>query len=283
MAGFVFDHNRRSDGGVHCLHAAQGPTVASHAQELATLSPAQAAFWSIMRGGHRVGWLGCAFDIASRRAWLRGPLVADDSLLEVTVHVVGPTLESALPQIDEFDAFPAADDAPLNAWCAAAGYAPMQVHTVMRAEIQRLPMHPTTVRPATKRDLPAISDLHRTLFPTAYIRDADLERAAEGKADCALLVACGQDAEPVGYLYVQDNPSEQEAYVDYLGVAESHRGHGRGQALLDAAARWGARHGRPHLALTVREDRSSALNLYRHAGFAEVSAGRHWRKVVARA
>jgi len=53
--------------------------------------------------------------------------------------------------------------------------------------------------------------------------------------------------------------------------------------LLDAAARWGAQHGRGHSALTVREDRRTAFDLYKRAGFVEVSAGRHWRKKASRA
>jgi len=282
IAEFIFDCNRRPGGGVHCLHAANGVNVASHAAELAALSPAEAAFWVIRKGAQRVGIVGCEFDPALERAWVRGPLVIDHHLLEDVLHTVGPTIESALPEIKQFDAFPAADDATLNAWYAAAGYAPLQLHTVMRAEIGSLLDDPTTVRRATASDLPAVSNLHQHLFPSAYIGDADFERAT-GDVDCALLVASGNDAGPVGYLYVQDAPSEEEAYVDYLGVTESHRGRGLGRALLDAAANWGAQHGRRHLALTVREDRSTALSLYRHAGFVEVSSGRHWRKLVGHA
>ena len=280
IAEFIFEHNKRPSGGVHCLHAAQGLTVASHAAELAALAPAEAAFWDIRAGEQRVGILGCEFDVASRRAWMRGPITSDESVLRGTAHAVGPTLEAALPEVIEFNAFPAADDVPLNEWYAAAGYAPLQLHTVMRADIERLPKDEADVRPATKDDLPIVSRLHHRLFPSPYIGDADLDRAVEGDGACALFVVCGDEGKVEGYLYVQDNPSEQEAYVDYLGVAESHRGQGLGRALLNAAAQWGALHGRRHLALTVREDRSSALNLYRRAGFVEISAGRHWRKVL---
>src|SRR5687767_4792024 len=83
IAEFIFDHNRRPGGGVHCLHAAHGLTVASHAAELAALSSADAAFWAIRKGEQRVGMVGCEFDVALRRAWLRGPITIDDSLLEV--------------------------------------------------------------------------------------------------------------------------------------------------------------------------------------------------------
>jgi mycothiol synthase len=80
---------------------------------------------------------------------------------------------------------------------------------------------------------------------------------------------------------VEENPADQEAYVDYVGVMESQRGRGMGRALLHAAAHWAVEMGRPHVALTVREDRRSAIGLYRHAGFVELHAGRHWRRQLS--
>lgn len=278
LAGLIHRLNRRPDGGVRCLHASQGPDVASHAAELASLPPAEAAFWAIADGAAQVGVVGCEIDAALARAWLRGPLAAEARVLDALLPIVGPTLEAALPGIRHVDGFPSADDAELNDWYAAAGYAPLQLHTVLRAPIVSPPAPAPNVRRATREDLPALSALHASLFPAAYIGEADFLRALDPQADCALFAAADDSGGPAGYLFVQDNDAEQEAYVDYLGVAESQRGRGRGRALLDAAAAWGARQGRAQLALTVREDRRSALALYRHAGFVEVSVGRHWRK-----
>ena len=282
LAELIRNCNRRPDGGVHCLHAACGADIASHAAELAALLPGGAAFWAVTERGERVGVVGCTLDPAWQRAWVRGPLAIHPRQLEDLLPIVGPTLESALPDIKQFNAFPAAAGALLNDWYAAAGYEPLELHRVLRAAIGEVPDEPRRVRPATTPDLPAVLDLHQELFPSAYIGAADFQRATED-GDCVLFVAGGDDGAPIGYLYAQDSASEQEAYVDYLGVSPSHRGKGLGRALLDGAARWGARHGRGHLALTVREDRLTALNLYRQAGFAEVSAGRHWQKLASHA
>jgi ribosomal-protein-alanine N-acetyltransferase len=281
LAELVHRCNRRADGGVRCLHAAQGADVASHAAELAGLRPEEAAFWAITEGDRRVGVVGCEIDAALARAWVRGPLAVEPRVLEAITPLVGPALEAALPAIRCFDAFPSADDAGLNAWYAAAGYAPLELHTVLRATIADATGQPRPVRRATPPDLPALSALHQSLFPSAYIGEADFHRAMDTAADCVLFVADGGDDQPpAGYLFAQDHPHDEEAYVDYLGVVASHRGRGLGRALLDAAAGWGAQRGRGHLALTVREDRRTALELYRRAGFAEISAGRHWRKTL---
>lgn len=280
LAEFIHRCNQAPGGGVRCLHAAQGDDVASHAAELAGLPADEAAFWALAEDGRQVGVVGCEVDAALKRAWLRGPLAAEPRVLDALLPLVGPTLEAALPVVHHFDAFPSADDAQLNAWYAAAGYDALQLHTVLRAPIAGRPGAPSTVRRATPQDLPAMLSLHLELFPSPYIGEADFGRALEPAAECALFVAAGNDGLPVGYLYVQDNASEQEAYVDYLGVLPSHRGRGQGRALLDSAAHWGAEQGRAHLALTVREDRRSALGLYQRWGFVTVSAGRHWRKTV---
>jgi ribosomal protein S18 acetylase RimI-like enzyme len=279
LAALIHDLNRRPGGGIRCLHAAHGADVASHAAELASLPPDEAAFWSIDQGDTRVGMLGCEFDPASGRAWLRGPLAAEPAVLDELLPLAGLTLEAALPGIRRFDAFPSADDEGLNAWYAAAGFTALLVHTVLRAPTgpQRGSPLPN-VRRAAPSDLPAVWALHEALFPEGYLAEADFRRALDPDADRALFVAADEHDAPVGYLHVQDNDADHEAYVDYLGIDEARRGRGLGRTLLEAASGWGAQRGRPHVALTVREDRRSAQALYRNAGFAEISVGRHWRK-----
>jgi ribosomal protein S18 acetylase RimI-like enzyme len=189
------------------------------------------------------------------------------------------TVQSALPSVTQFEAFPAADDALLNEWYAAAGYVPLQVHAALRAATHGWPPPPATVARALTADLPRVLALHDELFPAAYLGASAFGRALDA-ADCALFVARDGDALPVGYLYVEQHAADQEAYVHFLGVDASQRGRGFAQALLGAAARWGAERGLPHVALTVREDRPGARRLYQRAGFVEVSTGRHWRRTT---
>jgi ribosomal protein S18 acetylase RimI-like enzyme len=282
LAEFIWRSNQRADGGLHCLHAAQGSDVASHAAELAALPPDEAAWWVVCEGSRPVGVVGCEFDPALRRAWLRGPLVEDPSMLDRLLPLVDTQLDADLPGIDRFDAFPVADAAALNAWYESAGYARLQLHRVLRAAVQNVPRHAGHVRRALPDDLPAVVSLHAALFPVSYLGESDF-RAALAATDRALFVACDKTDTPAGYLHVQDHPHEQEAYVDYLGVEESHRGRGLARAMLAAAADWAQSIARPHIALTVSEDRPSALNLYEHAGFTQLSAGRHWRRERAAA
>ena len=279
LAPVVHAWNQRPEGGVHCLHASNGPDLASHAAELAALQPGKAAFWAVQDGERLVGVFGCEFDPAIGRAWMRGPLAADPAVLASLLPLVDATVQSALPYITQFEAFPAADSATLNEWYAAAGYTPLQVHAALRAETSGWPEPSAAVGRAVAEDLPKVLGLHDALFPSTYLGEPAFRRALDAP-DCALFVARGGDSVPLGYLYVEEHPADQEAYVHFLGVASSQRGRGLGRALLGAAARWGADRGLPHVALTVREDRPGARGLYQRAGFVEVSTGRHWRKTT---
>ena len=280
LAPCIHAWNRRPDGGIHCVHAASGPDVASHAAELAALAPDEAAFWGVVQDGRLVGVVGCEFDTSLGRAWLRGPLVAADDLLDALLPLVAETLAATLPGIVQFEGFPAADSIRLNDWYRAAGYTSLQVHTALSAELEALRALPCErVGPARASDLPPMLALHAGLFESPHLGEEAFQRALEA-TDCALFIARGAEAEPLGYLYVEDRPVEQEVYVHYLGVIDSARGRGLGRALLGGAARWGADRGRSAMALTVREDRPAAIELYRRCGFVEASRGRHWRRTV---
>ena len=201
-------------------------------------------------------------------------------MLDALLPLVDTTLAAALPAIATFDGFPAADSTCLNDWYRAAGYTPLLVHAALRAELGALTVLPTGAEPALPSDLPSMLGLHNELFPSPHLGEEAFRRALHA-TDCALFVARGDEAEPLGYLYVEDRPAEQEVYVHYLGVFESARGRGAGKALLGRAARWGVDRGRSGIALTVREDRPVAIALYRRCGFVEMSRGRQWRRTAA--
>lgn len=293
LAPFIHLHNRRADGGVRCLHAAQGDSVARHAHELAALPADEAAFWQVRDAeGATDGLVGCEFDPALRRAWLRGPVVAGDpaqreALLHRLVRALEDTLEAAPPGIRCFDAFPAEGEAPLNALYAARGYQRMGVHRVLEATLapptgahEPWPLlSGVSIHRATASDLAPLLALHEELFPNGYLKASDFAEALDDPGR-RVLCCTGADGRLLGYLHAKDDPEQPEIYIDYLGVAPEARGQGLGRALLGEALAWGRALGRPRASLTVREDRAPALALYERSGFRQVSAGVHWRREV---
>jgi ribosomal-protein-alanine N-acetyltransferase len=314
LAAFIHRHNQRDDGGLRCLHAAQGDSVAQLAHELAALKPGEAAFWQVRdAGGALDGLVGCEFDPALGRAWLRGPLVAgdpalrqpllhqlaqalEDALSGTTEGAVEGEMEGALPRMRCLDAFPAEVEAPLNALYAARGYQRLGVHRVLEAAFSATEpgqaaltgtgppqaaawplLSGISIRPAEAADLPPLLALHETLFPNSYLKPSDFAEAV-GDASRRLLSCCSADGSLLGYLHAKDDAEQPEVYIDYLGMAPEARGQGLGGALLADALAWGRSLGRPRASLTVREDRAPALALYERSGFRQVSAGVHWRR-----
>ena len=95
-------------------------------------------------------------------------------------------IEAALPQIHCFDAFPAEDEAPLNALYAARGYRRLGVHRVLEAALGAaepgaaspwpLPSD-VSIRCAEAADLAPLLALHEGLFPNGYLKPSDFAEA----------------------------------------------------------------------------------------------------------
>jgi ribosomal protein S18 acetylase RimI-like enzyme len=287
LAPFVHRHNQADGGGVRCLHAEQGDTAEQHAKELAELAALpddEAAFWAVRdAAGGLVAMIGCEIDPALRRAWLRGPLLADRHDEALARRLVEQLQHALAPAIHCFDAFPAEADEPLNRVYREAGYRPMGVYRVMQAALAdlpppRRPAGAPLARPATMADLASLLALHHALFRSSYLKDSDFEAALSADDRCVRVIEA--DARLAAYLYAKDDAAEDEVYVDYLGVDDASRGRGLGGTLLRAALAWGRTRGRRKASLTVRQDRPAALRLYEAAGFRQIRAGVHWRHGV---
>ena len=272
LAEFIHAHNRRDDGRARCLHFEQ-ETLQAQVDELRTFAPGRACFVAAHEGGTLRGVAGAEFDAGQCRAWVRAPLTHGAGDAEALRPALLAALHDALPQALRFDAFPQIDEAPLRDGLRAAGYRDHVQHHVMTWSVtNRAPDWPAYVRDAVPDDHPQWAALHEALFPATYLTAETMLASID--ADHRLLVAAKPGASDVGgYLYVQRRARENDAYVDFIGVAPAARGLGLGRALLDAALHWVCESDLARVSLTVRQDRAPALGLYTSAGFREVAAG----------
>jgi GNAT superfamily N-acetyltransferase len=272
LADFIHAHNRRDDGRARCLHFEQ-ETLQAQADELRSFAAGSACFVAAHEGETLRGVVGAEFDAGLRRAWVRAPLTHGAGGAEALRPALLAALHDALPQALRFDAFPQVDEAPLRDGLRAAGYRDHVQHHVMEwSATVPAPDWPASVRDALPDDHAHVAALHDALFPATYLPAEAMLASID--ADHRLLVAAGPGTAAFGgYLYVQRRTRENDAYIDFIGVAPAARGHGLGRALLDAALHWVCRSGLVHVSLTVRQDRAPALGLYTSAGFREVAAG----------
>ena len=133
------------------------------------------------------------------------------------------------------------------------------------------------VREATEADLEALAPLVRgyTDFYESNPTDAGLEAmvrdviaAPEDRA--FLLVATGDDDAVVGFALNQWKWSSlrgaQVVVMDDLFVAESARGHGHADALIEAVAEVARRHGAPIVSWFTMPDNKRAHTVYDRLG-----------------
>lgn len=273
LGAFIHAHNRRADGRVRCLHAEQGNSAEDQADELRALPAGEACFVAAHDRELLRGIAGAEVDTGLRRAWVRGPLTSrvDDAPLRAALLAA---LHDTLPQVQRFDAFPQIDEAALRASLRGAGYRDQVQHHVMNLSARsQVPAWPAAVHDASPAEAAQAGLLHELLFPATYLSPAAMLASLDAEHRL-LVVGRPASGELGGYLYVQHQPIEGEAYVDFVGVAPAARGTGLGRALLDAAIHWALAQRRlSGVSLTVRQDRPSALGLYRSAGFQEVAAG----------
>ena len=91
-----------------------------------------------------------------------------------------------------------------------------------------------------------------------------IENSCKGYAD-AVLVALESD-EPIGFItcHLRD---EQQGEIGLVGVANSMRGHGTGQHLVNAALQWFAEHHTQQVSVVTQGRNIAAQRLYQRSGF----------------
>ena len=217
--------------------------------------------------GSIVGWLMGSIDHEMGRVWWFGPFVdADDSSLW---RAVADRLDAAarreLPGhvTEEEYAFDARHFAA-EAWAVAHGFGTDPGSAVLTLDHALDPPSVPT-RPATAADVDTVGRLHDELFANTHTTGAALV-ASSDPARPRLVAEL--DGEVAGYVAVERQP-DGTGYIDYLGVAATHRRRGLGAELVRAGVVALVELGCERFHLTVREANTGARALYTGLGFTE--------------
>ena len=290
-------------GALRCLHSHGGPDAAGYANELRSLPADEACFCAAWRGARLVGVAGAEFDVTLGRAWLRGPLVADQEPADEPADedradlgaALLDALDRALPAaVTQQAAFVPATCADALALYAARGFAAAGRHDefVLTAPPAAWQL-PNGVRvvavgealSAVPSELKcdALHALHEAEFPDAYLPAAKLFSADHSAGADAFTRIALLNGAPAGYLHAHFDPPWNEGYIDFVAVDPAARGGGVGRALLSAAIDWTfSQRGARALTLTVRSDRLAARALYLAAGFRHQRTGIDLRREAPR-
>lgn len=139
-----------------------------------------------------------------------------------------------------------------------------------------------TIRPMRADDTARVAELTGQLgYPSTRDdiggRFAYLRRRPEDE----VLVAVGEDDQPIGWIHVSRFASLEASDVALIGglvVDDAHRAGGIGEALLDAAEGWARGHGASTMVVRSRITRERAHRFYERHGYHTVKTSHVFEK-----
>lgn len=187
---------------------------------------------------------------------------------------IGPA-ETKMRDLGQHPLFMIRDqDAELDQWLDAMGYAIVDPVTLYLADLKLIPadISDTYVIPSW----PPLA-VQTNIWADAGIGPARIDVMHRASDPKTALLARYQDA-PAGVAFVAAD--RDIAMLHALEVAEPFRRAGMGMALMKHAALWAGRHGARWLALAVTRKNAAANALYQKLGMTEAAAY-HYRKAPA--
>ncbi len=258
-----------------------GDDATSIAADLAGLEPDGLDGVLVAQAADRVvGVLGAEYDTDPPRVWWHGPFVAGvDDPGEAADALYGAARQRLPGVVREEELAPDDRNQLVAELARRHGFVAEEASAVLTR-----PLWPTTDPPADHPEVAIaplaaghrreVATLHDTTFPGTHTVSDRLDLGEERR----VLVATSHDAGVVcGYVAVEVQ-ANQAGYIDYLAVAEQHRGRGIGGALVSVACASLAAAGCGSATLTVRESNGAARALYSRLGFREVRLLRPWRR-----
>ena len=262
---------RSQEAATRCLHADTSPTLDAVTAEILELIDAQELVYVVAREPRLVGLLGCELVADQGRGWLRGPFAPPgDGFLSMATGLYATLREILPPQIRRLDTFLHEANRAGDAFYRSRGF-----HLRSRAHIYATDARdPVTdadgCQLLTEAHFEPVVALHDALFPATYASGREIvDRLA---AERQVLVALRHGA-LAGYTRVLHG-SEDEGYVEYVGVRPEARRRGVGRQLLQAGLAYLMGERRcARVTLTVNDDNVNARHLYESVGFRLVHTG----------
>ena len=211
------------------------------------------------------------------RGWLQGPVVESESWESIADALYDQALQALPPEIGELEISCDLENTRVLDFAARHDFVlrgDWYFLNFSRSQSSMLPE--SSARPIEPHQHAAVQQLHDRLFADANLPGAQMI-AAQGEQ--TRLLVHGDGDSPDGYIYLTVEPESGEAFIDFVGVAESAQGRGTGRKLVVAGMHW--LFGWPmvdQVALAVRTDNEPARRLYERTGFTLERTTRAFRK-----
>ena len=217
-------------------------------------------------GGQVIGCLGCEFERAIGRGWMRGPFLTTTNWERIPAAMLGKLREILPPEIRRLDSFLNQQNQRGHKFYLENGFEQMTLaHVYVADQGPHHPLQTTACSKLTEAQVDSFAALHNFAFPETFIDGATITRKIDEDHQVFVHAQAGK---VIGYVYVSIDKHAGEGYIEFLAVQPARRGRGIGLQLLNSSLAWCfAEKGVSQVALTVDQKLTNARALYERAGF----------------
>lgn len=225
-----------------------------------------------------IGFIGVDYDITDiKRAWIHGPMVENwndhaDLLYQAALEKLIPAEVTSYEVLGDAANVNLARLADQHGYTGTIGAAAL---SVIREQAAAWPVQSALELATNQYD--AFKQLHDTVFPNGHYSGRQIIELMD---DTHRVFTFSENDILLGYIYAIVQ-SENEGYIDFLGVAESARRHGIGKHLIIAATQWlFSLDAVQAVSLTVNDTNHAAIALYQQIGYTHVRTLKAFRKFL---
>ena len=225
-----------------------------------------------------VGFIGVDYDTTDiKRAWIHGPMV--ENWDDHANFLYEAALEQLIPaEVLSYELLGDAANINLARLAEQHGYSGLIGAAALTVTRDQAATWSVEAMPELTSDLhEAFIQLHNITFPNGHYSGRQVIDLLD---DTHRAFVITQDGHLLGYIYAYVQ-TENEGYIDFLGVVESARRHGIGKHLIMAAVQWlFSFDAIQAVALTVLDTNLAAIALYQQTGFTHTRTLKAFRKFL---
>ncbi|KAJ3161745.1 hypothetical protein HDU86_006516 [Geranomyces michiganensis] len=228
--------------------------------------------YGVWQGDSLVAAIGLDLELKNKRVFFLGPWAKSESMLKPVLHAA---MQQLVPgEVEELRTYHNVNAAAAHEAAVACGFSEPSYATSLK--INKRDAAPTAAAaadcavrlqdPSETAVTQVLLALHTELFPKTHFADEKWPML-DGTLGWLFGVFDAAGNRPIGYAIVRREGESNGVYIDYVGVAPSEQGKGRGTTLLVTIREWFHEQGFDRLALTVNGDNPNARKMYLKVGF----------------
>jgi len=233
--------------------------------------------------GKIIGIIIAEYDIELQRVWIHGPMVDVTDQIDwdsIAVELYEFLLRIIPTQINDYELYGEKSNINLQKLAETFDYKPAEPSCVLsfsRFQITTLPI--LSLNPISEKYFNQFKTNHAKMFPNTYYSAQQILNKLD-ESNQVFIESHNKDL--VGFIQGKLEKSNNQGYIDFIGVKKSARRRGTGRKLVTVVLHWlfNTFTQINEVKLTVSEKNIPAYNLYTSLGFKVEQTLQGYRKKI---